>query len=109
LTTSDPSIRVAERRLLACLCIALVLLQVFDLHSTMCAYAAGRSETNPLILWLTGHLGLGPAVVLFKMFAATVIAVYYLVVSNFERTFWPSISLVPVCAVYVTVIVNNYS
>jgi hypothetical protein len=109
LTTSDLSTRLAERRLLACLCIVLVLLQILDLHSTMRAYAAGRSETNPLILWLTGHLGLAPAVVLFKMCAATVIAGYYLVVSNFERTLWPSVSLIPVCAVYVTVIVNNYS
>lgn len=107
--TLDPSLRLAERRLLAFLCTVLVVLQVFDLHSSLRAAEAGRSETNPLILWLIGHLGFVSAVVTFKAFAAAVVGGYYLVVSTFERMLWPSISLIPVCAVYITVVVNNYS
>lgn len=107
--TLDPSLRLAEHRLLAFLCIVLVVLQAFDLHSTLRAADAGRTESNPLILWLTGHLGFVSAVIVFKAFAAAVIGGYYLVVSTFERMLWPSISLIPVCAVYITVVVNNYA
>jgi hypothetical protein len=102
-------VEVVERRAFACLCLALVALQAFDLHSTLRAAAAGRSETNPLILWASAHLGFVPAVVALKTLAIAVIALYYLVVGRFQRTGLPAMSLVPVCAVYIAVVVNNYS
>jgi hypothetical protein len=106
---SDPSLQRSERRLLAFLCIVLAVLQVLDLHSTLLAMQAGRSETNPLILWLIGQVGSTPAVVAFKATAVGVLVGYYLVVSRFRRMLWPSISLIPICAAYITVVLNNYS
>jgi hypothetical protein len=91
------------------LCIALAILQVLDLHSTLLAMRAGRSETNPLILWLIGHAGSTPAVIALKVAALGVLVGYYRIVRHFRRILWPSISLIPVCAAYITVVLNNYS
>lgn len=107
--TPDPVLQRSERRLLAFMCILLALLQVLDLHSSLHAAGEGRSETNPLILWLVAHVGFSPAVVAFKTAALAVLAAYYHVVSGFNRMLWPSISLIPVCAAYVAVVLNNYS
>jgi hypothetical protein len=109
LTTPDPILQNAERRLLAFLCIVLALLQLLDLHSTLRAASAGRTEANPIILSLIDWLGFVPAVFLFKAGAVAVVGGYYAVVSQFHRMFWPSISLIPVCAAYLTVVFNNYS
>jgi hypothetical protein len=102
------SLQHAERRLLALLCAALALLQVLDLHSTHLAAQAGRSETNPFILALAANVGFMPAVAAFKAGSIAVIGAYYLVIRTFKRTFWPAVSLIPVCAAYVTVVFNNY-
>lgn len=109
MTTPDPTLQSAERRLLAFLCVVLAVLQILDLHSTLLAARLGRDELNPSILWLVSHLGFMPAVVAFKAMAVALITFYYLVVSTFKRMLWPAISLVPVCAAYVTVVINNYS
>lgn len=109
MNTPDLSLQRAERRLLAFLCIALVLLQVLDLHSSLQAESAGRSETNRLILWGIAHLGFAPAVIAFKAAALALIGGYYLIVRSFNRMLWQSISLIPVCAAYIAVVFNNYS
>jgi hypothetical protein len=105
----DPSLQRSERRLLAFICIVLAFLQMLDLHSTLLAMQAGRSEANPLIFWLIGYFGSMPAMVACKAVALGVLVGYYLVVSRFRRMLWPSISLIPVCAAYVAVVLNNYS
>lgn len=107
--TPDPVLQRSERKLLAFLCIALAVLQVMDLHSSIKAAAAGRSELNPVILWLIAHVGFGPGVFAFKSVVLVVVAMYYRVVSRFDRMLWPSISLIPVCAAYIAVVLNNYS
>jgi hypothetical protein len=109
LKTPDPTLQRSERRLLAFLCVALALLQVLDLHSSLRAAATGRSETNPMILWAIAHIGFKPGVFAFKASAIVILAVYYRVVSSFDRMLWPSISLMPVCAAYAAVVLNNYS
>jgi hypothetical protein len=109
MATPDLTLQRAQRRLLAFLCIVLALLQVLDLHSTLRAADAGRSETNPLILWAVAHVGFTPAVIAFKAAALAVIGGYYLVVSHFNRLLLPSMSLIPVCAAYIAVVLNNYS
>lgn len=105
----DLTLQSSERSLLTFLCVALVILQIFDLHSSLLAATTGRSESNPLILALIAHIGFVPALVAFKSASIAVIAGYFLVVRRFERTLWPAISLVPVCAAYITVVINNYS
>jgi hypothetical protein len=105
----NTSLQHSQRRLLAFLCTVLALLQILDLHSTLLAMQAGRSEANPVIFWLIGHIGAMPAVAAFKAAALGVLVGYYLVVSRFRRMLWPSISLIPVCAAYVAVVLNNYS
>jgi hypothetical protein len=107
--TPDPVLQRSERKLLAFLCIALALLQVMDLHSSLLAAEAGRSELNPVILWLIAHVGFGPGVFTFKAVVLIVLGLYYRVVSGFDRMLWPSISLIPVCAAYIAVVLNNYS
>jgi len=109
LNTPDPTLQRSERRLLAFLCAALALLQVLDLHSSLHAAEAGRYETNPVILWVIAHVGFGPGVFAFKAFALFILALYYRVVSGFDRMLWPAISLIPVCAAYIAVVLNNYS
>lgn len=84
-------------------------LQALDLHSTLLAMRAGRFETNPLIIWLIGQLGAITALVVFKTAALGVLVGYYLVVRSFRRSLWPSVWLIPTCAVYVTAVLNNYS
>ena len=91
------------------LCLVLAGLQILDLHSTLQAASAGRSESNPAILWTIAHVGFVPAVIAFKAAALAAIGGYYLVVSNFNRMLLPSMSLIPVCAAYIAVVLNNYS
>jgi len=98
-----------DHRILARLCLLLALLQVFDLHSTFHAAHNGRSETNPVLLWVISRIGFTPAMIVSKAAALFVIGVYYGVVSRFGRMLWPSISLVPVCGVYIAIVLNNYS
>lgn len=107
--TPDPTLQRSERRLLAFLCVALAFLQVLDLHSSLRAAEAGRTETNPIILWAIAHIGFGPSVFAFKTAALLILALYYRVVSGFNRLLWPAISLIPVCAAYIAVVLNNYS
>ncbi|WP_371765557.1 DUF5658 family protein [Massilia sp.] len=107
--TPDPVLQRSERKLLAFLCIALAVLQVMDLHSSLRAAQSGRSELNPVILWLIAHVGFGPGVFAFKAVVLIVLGLYYRVVSGFNRMLWPSISLIPVCAAYIAVVLNNYS
>jgi hypothetical protein len=109
LKTPGPTLQRSERRLLAFLCVALAFLQVLDLHSSLRAADTGRSETNPMILWAIAHIGFGPGVFVFKASALLILALYYRVVSGFDRMLWPSISLIPVCAAYIAVVLNNYS
>jgi hypothetical protein len=85
------------------------LLQVLDLHSTLRAAGAGRSETNPMILWMTSHVGFTAAVTACKAAALAIIGSYYAAVSNFNRMRWPAITLIPVCVIYLAVVLNNYS
>lgn len=107
--TPDPILQRSERQLLAFLCVALAFLQVLDLHSSLRAAESGRTETNPVILWAIAHIGFGPGVLTFKAAALLILAVYYRVVSGFDRMLWPAISLIPVCAAYIAVVLNNYS
>lgn len=99
----------AERRPLVYLCLVLAVLQLFDLHSTLRAAGGGRSETNPFVLLAIARFGFTPAVILFKVVALAIIGAYYRVVSRFDRTLWPSVSLLPVCATYLAIVLNNYS
>jgi hypothetical protein len=64
---------------------------------------------NPVMLWTMAYVGFVAAVIAFKAAALAILGAYYLVVSQFNRILLPSMSLVPVCAAYIAIVLNNYS
>jgi len=73
-------------------------------YSTCTAVSEQPTPAGPI-----AHIGFGPGVFVFKASALLILALYYRVVSGFDRMLWPSISLIPVCAAYIAVVLNNYS
>jgi hypothetical protein len=52
--------------------VSLLIEQVLDLHSTLTA-PAHRTEVNPAILWVAGHVGIPVALLFIKSMAVLVI------------------------------------
>lgn len=109
LTISNTTKQRHQRRILVVVCVVLALLQFLDLHSSLRAAAAGRSETNPLILWVIGYVGFTSAVVLFKCVALGLILVSYRVCLTLPHLSMPLTLLVSLCGVQSVVVLNNYS
>lgn len=89
--------------------VTLAVLQVLDFHSTLLAMREGRSETNPLILSVAGHIGLLPAVSVFKIAALFLTVAYFYYARDKKRGFFMSIPLYSVIFIYAITVLNNYS
>lgn len=89
--------------------VASVLMQLLDWHSTFLALSQGRSELNPLILWVSQYVGVRWAVSGLKLVALPLTAAYYF--DAVRKSIWilPSIFLAVTVVVYLPVVINNYS
>jgi hypothetical protein len=89
--------------------LALAILQVLDFHSTVLAMQQGRDETNPLILSVAVHIGLLPAVSVFKIAALLLTVAYFYYAKGKRRGLFMSIPLYSVIFIYAVTVLNNYS
>ena len=70
------------------------------------AQAVSRPTGDRLAI---SRVGFVPAVIAFKAVALAITGCNYRVVGRFDKTLWPSVSLLPVCVTYGAVVLNNYS
>lgn len=90
--------------------LALAVLQLCDMHSTLIA-AQGRGEQNSSIVWLANSLSIEWAVPLVKMLDLVVIGLFFGAWKRsggiFNKQIFVCLTLIAV--VYIFVVTNNYS
>lgn len=97
-----------SKSVLAAAFLGSVAVQLADWHSTFSALDAGRSETNPFILWLAGHVGVKSAVTIFKCVALPLTGVYFLQARR-SLSSAHTVFLAATVLFYLPVVINNYS
>ena len=82
------------------LLLALVILNVLDIYTTIRILRHGGSEVNPIMSWLMDKLGVMPALIVPK--TLLLLAVW------FYLAIMPTIVLAGLCCLYAAVILHNY-
>ncbi len=90
--------------------LALTVLQLLDMHSTLIA-AQGRVEQNSLIAWLAHHFGMEGVVPLIKILDLAIIGLFFSVWKKSHGTFNKQffVCLTLIVSAYILVVMNNYN
>tara|TARA_Y100000114_G_C11577580_1_gene239478 strand:- start:11 stop:349 length:339 start_codon:yes stop_codon:yes gene_type:complete len=99
----------AASNLTRSLVLTLCALQIADADSTVRALKVGREEQNLLIVQLSGHVGIVPAVLVFKALAICLTAIYFVTLARRSEGLKKNVPLIAVTLCYCLIVFNNYS